>query len=381
MKILIGSFTFFPDSNGVANAALDQARIFQELGHLVEVFTAGNRSSKPGIEGLPIRRFEVGGKAEYFSPAFGDLDGLDTFFGDNSWDAVILNCWHVWTTHLAIKYFKSHDRAEKIVVISHGFAGNIILSPRNLFSYFKNRHFAWFTLPRFLKQIDVLVKLWDREDNDRFYDARLARKLSVQTFAIPNIFTATDQFHVSEAEFGAGENLWGTILLCVGNYSEYKNECFVMEAFSKANISNATLIFVGPNFNAYQRRLESVSNKLQKGKKVTFFQKLSRKQIQSLYVRSSLLLCGSRTECQPLAIVDAIGHGVPFISTPVGCVPDLKGGYVVSTPQAMAEKIELVTRDISVRYRLKQELTDEARSFSRENIKAKYAAMLHSLIP
>jgi glycosyltransferase involved in cell wall biosynthesis len=364
----------------VANAALEQARIFCELGHEVEVFTSGDGSATPGIDGLPIWRFQVSGKSEFFSRACGDLGGLEAYFRQSSWDAVILNCWHVWTTHIAIRFFRSYDRPEKLVVVSHGFAGNIILSPRNLFSYIKNRPFAWYTLPRFLKQIDVLVNLWDRVDDDRFYDVKIAKELTVKTCCIPNIFTENSQTGSSEPEFDSTDKLSGTIFLCVGNYSELKNERFVLDAFYMANISNCTLVFVGPDFNDYKKSLETKSNGLEQGKKVVFLEKLSRHQIESLYQLSSLVLCGSRTECQPLAIVDAIGHGVPFISTPVGCVPDLKGGFVVSSPQAMAEKIEMLTGDESLRHGLKRDLRDQALSFSRENVKKKYAALLDSLV-
>ncbi len=41
-----------------------------------------------------------------------------------------------------------------------------------------------------------------------------------------------------------------------------------------------------------------------------------------------LSLCLSRTEAQPLAIIDGLACGVPFLSTPAGWVPSMRDGFI-----------------------------------------------------
>lgn len=379
MKILLGAFTFFPDSNGIANAALSQARIIKRLGHAVEVFTSEDGSGIDEIDGIRIRRFKITGKDEITSPARGKIQAFYSYLGADSWDVVILNCWHTWATHLPIKYFAGHGRPEKLVVISHGFAGNILLKPRNVWAYVKNRPFSWYGLRHLIRKIDRLVVLWDRTDNDRFLDLKIAKQMSVRYEVIPNVSQDKHCGDDVPQKFASFANFDGTILLCVGNYSDLKNEKFVLEAFKLADINDATLVFVGHEFNEYQSTLLKHSRTIGVGKKTLFLENLSRMEIAWLYKRASVVLSGSRTECQPLTIVDAICNRVPFISTAVGCVPDLKGGLIAKNPQKMARLLESVLKDDSLRQRLHRELTQQAEIFSIAHAQHKFNALLNSL--
>jgi 1,2-diacylglycerol 3-alpha-glucosyltransferase len=382
LKLLLGSFTFHPASNGVANSALNQARTFLGLGHSVEVFTAEDNSGISNVEGCPVFRFKITGKDELFSPAKGAVTELLSFFECGSWDLVVLNCWHIWSTHLAINYFSRNKRKEKLVVVSHGFAGNIFLkaSLRNVASYFMKRPFAWVTLPRFLKTIDALVALWNQADNDRYYDVKLARKLSIPYSVIPNLCADRYSIKNTPSEFAHLDKNSKKILLCVGNYSELKNEMFVLEAFKRADVRDTTLVFVGQEFNDYYNKLRSASEKMGHIKDVIFFERLSKDDIAWLYSRAFIVLSGSRTECQPLAIVDAISNAVPFISTPVGCVPNLNGGLIASSPDEMANLIKAISDNDEMRAGLIKDAKTQSDCFSRDAFENGYRDLLNSLI-
>jgi glycosyltransferase involved in cell wall biosynthesis len=93
-----------------------------------------------------------------------------------------------------------------------------------------------------------------------------------------------------------------------------------------------------------------------------------------------LILCLSKTEAQPLAIIDGLACGVPFLSTPVGCVPSMKGG-VISEVSGMREVIMQLAGDA----RAMEELASEARRFfqaahSERAVKPALAALIAAAV-
>src|SRR5688572_14619271 len=119
------------------------------------------------------------------------------------------------------------------------------------------------------------------------------------------------------------------MLLSIGNYSYAKNERFVLDAYTASRERNMPLVFVGQEENAYLRSLRKSARRRKLGHLVFFFHGLSKQQINWLYNHARLFLTGSRTECQPLVVLDAMAAGVPFISTDVGCVSQQGGGIIV----------------------------------------------------
>jgi glycosyltransferase involved in cell wall biosynthesis len=80
-------------------------------------------------------------------------------------------------------------------------------------------------------------------------------------------------------------------------------------------------------------------------------------QISRLLSSASLFVLPSRAETLPMALLEAMAHGVPFVSTRVGAIGDLEVGGRLVAPQdaeALAEQISDLLRDDDARHRLGQ---------------------------
>ena len=345
-RILISAVTFPPDSNSIANAACVHAKIMQELGCEVDVVTAGDIVSRDVQDGLLVARFPISGQGRLFSPHRGAVKELKTFLSENRWDMVFMHCWQTWSTNCLLEYFADKSRTEKLYLVSHGISTNTNYHP---FPYNWIRRLLWLpyrkiTVPRYMRLLTKLVVLWDHNDNDRYLDHALARQMGISVNVIPNVARYNPMSLKRPSLRFSDEELAGGFLLSLGNYSDGKNERFVLDAYRRSRMMDVPLIFVGYQFNDYSANLEKIVRHW-KLRNVQFCERLTKEEIDWLYRQATLFLCGSRTECQPLVILDCLASETAYISTDVGCVKCLAGGIVVSSVEQMAIELQSLFRN------------------------------------
>jgi glycosyltransferase involved in cell wall biosynthesis len=359
VKILITSFTFPPQANGVAEAARSQSAGLAARGHDVTVATGFDaaRTVDHSPPGVTVRQFKVSGAANIRGGCQGDTAGYGRFIASYDGDIILCNCWQIWTTDAAIQFFPA-TKARK-VIISHGFSAHIWHScPR----------FAWglgqwltaqpyvLRLPKMMKAFDRLVFLSPRCDAGRFFDHSVARlffpdRLSV----IPNGVHLSD-WEKAGADFRRRWNIATKFLLLnVAYYSPLKNQLATLRDFIRANRPDATLAFIGSQFNDYSAGMkalyESSRAKFPRAQ-VLFLEKIPRQIINAAYRAADVFILSSKHETQPLAILDAMACGVPFISTKVGCVTDFPGGWVVSSGTRTTQAIHRLLDNPGLRRQL-----------------------------
>ena len=97
---------------------------------------------------------------------------------------------------------------------------------------------------------------------------------------------------------------------------------------------------------------------------------LGPEQVEDLLAASSLLVLPSQDENLPMSIIEAMGHGLPVVATPVGAVPDIirheETGLLVpqGDPAALSAALRRLLTDQDLRHRLGR----AAQAFHKANL-------------
>jgi glycosyltransferase involved in cell wall biosynthesis len=381
-RVLISAFTFPPANNGVANAAYIHAKIMQELGCDVQVLTGGGKISREIRNDLSITRFPIIGKGHLLSPHLGTTKQLRSFLSKSRWDIIFMHCWQVWSTNCLLNFFAKESRDERLVLVSHGMSTDSSFHsvPLNLIRRILWLPYRQLVVPRYLRLITKLVVLWDHCDNDRFFDHTLARQKGIPVNVIPNVARYNPRETKRPSLRFTDEQLADGFLLSVGNYSSEKNEFFVLDAYRHSRITDIPLIFVGHQDNHYLTRLEKIVRKwgLQN---VQFCTGFVQQEIDWLYKHALVFLCGSKTECQPIVILDCLASETPYLSTDVGCVKCFPGATIVTSVKEMAAELQFLMQNPNRRLRLaKQGFDLYNKEFCYSAVKNKWGLFLSQLL-
>lgn len=339
MKIIVATFTFHPEVDGVAIAAGQMVDNFVTAGHEVHVTTGSNKTDLPTEEGrgFQIHRFGVI-EGKNLNP--GEVAKYINFLTESKPDVIIFHCWNAWPTDCALKCFKQ-IRAKKIL-LSHGYDSHIFYGqpgfPWGLRSWLK-RLPQTLVLPIHLARFDCVVFLSKKRNFGRFFDAWIAKAIGCKnTVVIPNSVASNLDFVPADLKekVGLGSKIQ---FICVANYNSRKNQEMALRAFCMAKIPNSRLVFIGSSLGEYGTRLRDSWTRGQAdhpGLEVSFLENQTRLEVISAIKSSDVLVLSATAETQPIVILEAMACGRPFISTDTGCVSELEGGVVVGNVDEMA---------------------------------------------
>jgi glycosyltransferase involved in cell wall biosynthesis len=357
MRILFASFTFFPAQNGVANVCLQQALGLQKLGYDVTVATNFlNNHVFALVDGVKIEQFRSNSSQKE------EVLRYQNLLINSGFDVIFFQCHNIWTLDWAFPVF-TRIRAKKIL-ISHGFSGTKINFLGDLYFNYRPKVLKYrYNLKEILCRFDHLIFLSEKMDSDRFLDFCVAKENSLTNYSIiPNGTKIID--YQTDKSFRLKHNITAdNLILCVSAFIKSKNPMMCLSAFEKSESkANSVLVFIGNEKNSYSQKLENYSSS--KSLNIKVLEHQTEQDIFAAYFSANLFLFGSVTEVQPLVILDAMGAGVPFISTNVGCVDLLKGGFTVDSTTEMALKIDEILQNKSLHAKLSE--------FGREDVKANY---------
>lgn len=193
---------------------------------------------------------------------------------------------------------------------------------------------------RYFRKYDGTIHLHEFDDAYKFFKKKSIKNCAVIENAAADDFFANSIFlHNKECD---------NYIICVANYIELKNQELCLDAFYKSSISKYSLIFIGNNETQYYHKLIEKNKELIKkfGKRdVKFLKNLNREDVIKYIRNAKIFLLGSNTEKYPVAIIEAMASGIPFISTDVGCVRLLPGGVVIKNSSEMAYWITKFCKD------------------------------------
>jgi glycosyltransferase involved in cell wall biosynthesis len=210
------------------------------------------------------------------------------------------------------------------------------------------------------RHLDRWIFLSSQRDFDAYFDHTLAGlQRHPGARIIPNPVAEPEQ----NAERGAfrrkhGIPVGSMMFLSVGYYSRGKDQGFAVRAFHRAAIPGSVLVFIGTEFNEWSERFQGIDRKITAGAKaghIIWLEKLTRAETLEALADCDTFVLSSHLETQPIAILEAMVRGKPWIARPAGCISRLDGGLCVRSVRTMARAMTLLAAHPDLRRNLGNE--------------------------
>lgn len=392
VKILITTFTYLPNKDGVAEACRMLAEGLAARGHDVCVATSmGIYAPRTGslphrIKGVRILDFDID-HIPLGSPRLeSGIAAFRDFVKNGDFDVIVAQCWDARTTFYLQAVLPSL-RAKRVMV-SHGHAAHIYTwQPRitlGIGAWLRGVRFTATKVRELIRTYDKLVFLSTKRDSGRFFDQTLAYWMRHPGIEVISNGIDLDQFPETDGGFRARHGVGtGFMALCVANYSERKNQYLAVRAFREANIPGSTLVLIGSEFNEVARRAMEIDRRLAERFdrcKVIFLEKIDRAETFHAYVACDVFFLAAKAETQPIVLIEAMAAAKPWLSTDTGCVSEMQGGLVRNGARGLAEGLRTLAADPALRARLGAEGKDASRNHHDAEVNVtKFDNMLSNL--
>src|SRR5438034_369733 len=125
MRVLIPTFTYPPNTDGVAEATAVLANGLASRGHRVTVATEYHPKREPNspASNPRVEQFKISGNGNLRVGIKGERRQYQEFVRNFECDAIVFENWDIWCTRLALPLFKA-IKARKVLV-SHGYTAHI----------------------------------------------------------------------------------------------------------------------------------------------------------------------------------------------------------------------------------------------------------------
>lgn len=389
MNILITSFTYPPNKDGVSEACRLMAEGLAGKGWNVTVATGNPEHADASDHGnIRIERFALE-QATYMTPdARSEAERYRSWVMGGDFDVVVNHCWEVWPTTLLHPCLKS--LRARTVLISHGFAHHTyVWHPGKSFgiiSWLKRLKWTASNLLPMIRRYDRLVFLTRMKGFGRFFDHTIASWAGHGGIEfIPNCSATPETRPDGQAfrqRYGIGNR---SLVLCVANYCERKNQKLALKVFRQAAVDGSVLVFIGSELGEYGKALIELNATLKTKSSecdVIFLENLSRSDTCDAFAACDLFLLTAKSETQPIVLIEAMAAGKPWLSTATGCVREMPGGLVRSRSRGLTSALRQLLEDKNLRNQLgAQGASEAAAHFSTSQALAKQDRLCRSLVP
>jgi glycosyltransferase involved in cell wall biosynthesis len=388
LKILITSFTYPPNKDGVAEATRSMAEGLVAKGHEVIVATAFHKDRKEGKQnGVEVVTFQIVNQGIWKLPSGSEADRFSGFILSCNPDFLINHGWDAWPAVLSHELF--NRLSCKKIQVSHGFSQHIwtpyFLPFFGLGQLLKGLLWTAFKFPGVAKSYDAIVFLSDCGGFGRFLDQTICRWIKHPCMhTIPNNVEDNKYTDIADCfrnRYNIGN---GFMVLCVANYSDRKNQKLAVRAFRKSNIPGSTLVFIGSEFNKYSEKVMKLDESLSRKSlcRTIFLEGISREETQAAFACCDIFLLAAKQETQPIVIIEAMAAGKPWISTPTGCVPEMEGGIVVKRCDKITDAIIDLSKNCQARIQLGKQGGDAAlEKYDTRKVAESWKDLISSLSP
>lgn len=349
------------ERSGVTLTAAEHVCMLASVGHDVSII-----GSHPAVleERLPlISRTHVpaSGSGALYSPVRVDRDRLTIALRRSSPDVVIVEAWQTALTDAAVEV--SSSLGIPTLMISHGSSLHPFrFQPMDVLRSWAWAPYKWYVLPKLVGRLSVLTTLDTAADSPRFYDRDIARRLGVPVLPLVNApVNWTSHFRKRDQRKPQ--------VLVVGYFSPIKNQLDALEIAFKLPAS-LYFIFVGRKQGRYFERCVKRANALGFNARVAFVEDCEF-DLANEMSRSLVVLSTSVTEVLPLTLIEAMASGTPFVATPVGAVPSLRGGQHADNVEGLRSAVQSLVDDPLLWQHFSEEgRRQHAEQFLRKHVEA-----------
>lgn len=344
MKILISVFTYYPNKDGVQNVTEYQAEGLAKKGHDVTIITekVANQPDKEVHNGVNILRIPC--HTDYMLH-FGNKSMYQKLIIDSSkkFDVIMTVCPETWCTDWVIPIID--QLACPCIMMVHGVheydwrknrGTNLYTITRKIWGDIRWYPFYTFNWTN-LRKFDAIIQLHEQDFSTKWFQKHGVSNQHVIYNAVDNRFF--------DDEIVAKRNQ----IINVGTYCERKNQKLCLQAFYKSNLKTWNLVLIGPNKNKYYNDLLELRTTLEEKyghRNVEILSSISRSDTIDMIKMSKLYLMTSITEFFPISLIEAMAAGSAWISTDVGIVKFLPGGFVCSDANEIVNTLNRLDSDL-----------------------------------
>ena len=356
MKILIASFTFPPNKDGVSEAAAAMALGFVAKGWEVAATALPIEPARSSLtwHGVTIHEMKIQGNGSPKRPFEGDVEVYRQLVAKGDWDAILFHT-STWPLLLVIDLLPQIHA--KTVLVSHGYAPlqwvRTSQFPYGIPTWLWDT-FQSFKMPFWIKHIDRSIFLSEQADLHGFYDhflARLARHPGRRV--IPN-GVDPDDLGKNPTSFRERHHIAtnATMFVCVANYSRRKDQGYAARAFRQAAIPGSVLVFIGSEFNEYSTAFQdedTAQTTVSPCGRTLWLEKQDRSTTLNALAAADVFVLSANHEAQPIALLEAMRETKPWIARKAGCIPEMPGGVCVKSEQEMSREMVRLSTDTKLR--------------------------------
>ena len=308
------------ERSGVSLAVSEHVLMLLSDGHLVTIIGSHMSVVNESLNVYDKKYVKASGSGAIYSPAFVDLECLSNSILNSNPDLIVIESWQTSITDAAIDV--AYEFKIPTLMISHG----VSLHPYNKSAINILRSLAWFfykkfQLPKRIARLSVITALDMSCESPRFYDRYLAHRFGIPVLPLVN---SPINFSNTIKERSRRKKQ----ILVVGYFSPVKNQLESLEIMSKLPL-NLVFLFVGKRTGTYFKDCFLRAKALGIESRVSFLE--DHECTLSEEIGNSLaVLCTSLTEVLPITLLEAMASGTPFVAPPVGAVPSLNAGIIVS---------------------------------------------------
>lgn len=328
------------NNTGDGNASRNLRDALFQLGHEVDVVTSSiNTDEDYSLNITPLnQRFPYYNAADRFTfRAKRLLNEITSKISLESYDVIFCVAWQTWAVDI-IRLFPD-EISKKCLLISHGTYFKNHVGKLSLFKSIRWLEYKHIHLPNVLNRISGLVVLTNKGVGDRFHNLTIAKKMKKRIFILSNT-VPSNYIEASYHNFGDRP----IKLVSVSGFNSLKDPIFLIETFPVD--SNFVLTIYGTQKNEYYEKCKKriVQRGLQE--KVKLKVNVNHHEIQEDLRRSHINIVSSKTECQPLSILEGLSVGLPFVSRRIPAISTIKRG-ITAADEFFWETLEniFVSRD------------------------------------